>query len=198
MISRLRGKIIEKSPTHVVVDVNGVGYLVSVPLTASASIKGEGEEAELYIQTEVREDAIQLFGFVTREEKELFRVLRDVQGIGPQTALAVLSSVSPEDFLRAVKEQNPSRFTGIPRVGKKTAERILLELKEKKFSFLDASMPAGPSREARDHFQDAVDALESLGYKPQEAARAVAEASKEEPEGGLETLVRLALKKLSP
>lgn len=196
MISRLRGRVIEKSPTHLVIDINGVGYLVSVPLNAGASI--QGEEAELFIQTEVREDAIQLFGFLTKEEKELFRILRDIQGIGPQTALAVLSSVSPEDFFRAVKEQNPSRFMGIPRVGKKTAERILLELKEKKFSFLDPSIPAGQSREAQDSFQDAVNALESLGYRTQEATRAVGEASKEEPGGGLETLVRLALKKLSP
>jgi len=196
VISRLRGRVIEKTPTSVVIDVGGVGYLVSVPLTAGASLRDD--EAELFIQTEVREDAFQLFGFLTREDRELFRILRDVQGIGPQTALAILSSVSPEEFCRAVREQNPARFLGIPRVGRKTAERILLELREKNLSFAgDAPQPGSAAVES-DHFQDAVAALESLGYKPQEAARAVGEASKDEPGAGLEELVRSALKRLSP
>ena len=196
MISRLRGRVIEKTPTYLVVDVGGVGYLVSVPVTASAALAGD--EAELYIQTEVREDAIQLFGFITREDRELFRLLRDIQGIGPQTALAILSSISPEDFCRAVREQNPGRFTGIPRVGKKTAERILLELREKKLSFVESYSPAGLVPGRPDVFQDAVAALESLGYRTAEANKVVGDVVKETPGAGTEDLVRLSLKRLSP
>jgi holliday junction DNA helicase RuvA len=196
MIARLRGKIIEKTPTYLVMDVQGVGYLVSVPLTTSAAL--QGEEADLYIQTEVKEDAIQLFGFLNKEDRELFRLLRDIQGIGPQTALAILSSMSPEEFQRALQEQNPARFLGIPRVGKKTAERILLELKEKKLSFADSYTRGGVSADTRDIYQDALNALESLGYKAQEAMRAIDEALKELPGENLENLVRYALKKLSP
>lgn len=196
MISRLRGKVIERTPTHVVIDINGVGYLVSVPVPASAAMNCE--DAELYIQTEVREDAIQLFGFITKEDRELFRLLRDIQGIGPQTALAILSSISPGEFCRAVREQNPARFIGIPRVGKKTAERILLELKEKKLSFIESYAPAGISPRKPDIFDDAVAALESLGYRNAEAGRAVGEAAKEAPGAGIEDLVRLSLKRLSP
>ncbi|HNQ77989.1 MAG TPA: Holliday junction branch migration protein RuvA [Acidobacteriota bacterium] len=196
MISRLRGRVIEKTPTYLVVDVGGVGYLVSVPVTASAALAGD--EAELFIQTEVREDAIQLFGFVNREDRELFRLLRDIQGIGPQTALAILSSISPEDFCRAVREQNPGRFTGIPRVGRKTAERILLELREKKLSFVESYSPGGLVPGKPDVFQDAVAALESLGYKTSEANKVVGDVVKETPEAGTEDLVRLSLKRLSP
>jgi holliday junction DNA helicase RuvA len=195
MIARLRGKIIEKAPTFLVIDIQGVGYLVSVPLTTSAAI--QGEEADLFIQTEVKEDAIQLFGFLNKGDRELFRLLRDIQGIGPQTALAILSSMSLEEFHLALKEQNPARFLGIPRVGKKTAERILLELKEKKLPFVESIYPAGSSAKKQDNYQDAVNALESLGYKTQEAMRAIDDASKELPNGNLENLVRYALKKLS-
>jgi holliday junction DNA helicase RuvA len=196
MIARLRGMILEKSPTSLVIDVHGVGYLVAVPLTTSAAL--DGNEADLYIQTEVKEDAIQLFGFTKREDRELFCLLRDIQGIGPQTALAILSSMSIEEFCGALREQNPARFLGIPRVGKKTAERILLELKEKKLSFAGSESNPSASYAKHDIYEDAVNALESLGYKAQEAAKAVAAVIKDSPEAGLEGLVRLALKKLSP
>lgn len=197
MIARLKGRIIEKNPTSLVIDVHGVGYLVSVSLTTSSAL--DGTEAELFIQTEVKEDAIQLFGFLKREERELFCLLRDVQGIGPQTALAILSNMSTEEFSRALREQNPQRFLGIPRVGKKTAERILLELKEKKISFAGSSLETGQSAEKTNILKDALSALESLGYKTPEAVKALDEAEKElPPESGVENLIRRALKKLSP
>lgn len=195
MIARLKGKIIEKKPTSLVVDVNGVGYLVSVPISTSTSI--EGENVELFIHTEVREDSIQLFGFLKREEKELFCLLREIHGIGPQTALAILSSISYEDFFLAVKEQNAKRFTGIPKVGRKTAERILLELKEKDLPFIESTSQKDLPEEERDVKYEAVSALESLGYKTNEAISAVNQATAEEKDLTLENLLRKSLQILS-
>lgn len=195
MIARLRGKILEKNPTSLVIDVQGVGYLVSVPISTSSELMGE--EADLFIHTEVREDSIQLFGFLRREERELFCTLREIHGIGPQTALAILSSISYEDFFLAIKEQDPKKFIGIPKVGKKTAERILLELKEKDLPFTAAVSSSESTQKERDLIYEAVSALETLGYKTNEAIMAVNQATKEEKDLNLENLLRKSLQILS-
>lgn len=195
MIARLKGKILEKNPTSLVIDVQGVGYLVSVPITTSSAI--QGEEINLYVHTEVREDSIQLFGFLRREERDLFCILRDIHGIGPQTALAILSSMSYEDFFMAIKEQNAKRFTGIPKVGKKTAERILLELKEKDLPFITKVASQETKAYERDVVYEAVSALESLGYKTNEALSAVNQAKTQENITNVENLLKKALQILS-
>ncbi|NMB98670.1 MAG: Holliday junction branch migration protein RuvA [Thermoanaerobaculaceae bacterium] len=195
MIARLKGKVLEKNPTSLVIDVNGVGYLVSVPITTSSAIKGE--ETDLFVHTEVRTDSIQLFGFLRKEERELFCTLRNIHGIGPQTALAILSSMSYEDFFIAIKEQNAKRFIGIPKVGKKTAERILLELKEKDLPFVATVSSEERSPSERDTIYEAVCALESLGYKTNEALNAVNQAKNQETVLNVENLVKIALQILS-
>jgi Holliday junction DNA helicase RuvA len=195
MIARLKGKVLEKNPTSLVIDVQGVGYLVSVPITTSSAIKGE--EVDLFVHTEVRDDSIQLFGFLRREERYLFCTLRDIHGIGPQTALAILSSMSYEDFFIAIKEQNAKRFTGIPKVGKKTAERILLELKEKDLPFIANVSLEETKPSERDAIYEAVSALESLGYKTNEALNAVNQAKTQEKVLNVENLLKKALQILS-
>lgn len=195
MIARLKGKVVEKTLTSLVVDVQGVGYLVSVPISTSSNIKEE--QVDLFIHTEVREDSIQLFGFLRREEKDLFCTLRGIHGIGPQTALAVLSSMSYEDFLIAVKEQNPKRFLGVPKVGKKTAERILLELKEKDLPFSEFRSSTATNNKERDIIYEAVSALESLGYKANEALIAVNKAREQSKDQSVEDLLKRALQFLS-
>lgn len=197
MIARLKGKVIEKNPTSLVVDVGGIGYLVMVPISTSSAITDEF--VELFIQTEVKEDAIQLYGFQKREERDLFVILRGIHGIGPQTALAILSSMSIEEFFKAVKEQNPKRFLKIPKVGKKSAERILLELKEKDLPFDTLSTGEfGKTSYKDDTLFDAVNALESLGYKYQDALKVIENLRKLHPEYKVEDLIKVALQSLSP
>jgi holliday junction DNA helicase RuvA len=195
MIGRLRGRLLEKEPSGLVVEAGGVGYTVAVPLTTFSRL--DGEVVDLFVHTEVRSDAILLFGFLRREEREVFKKLLAVQGVGPQTALAVLSGMSPEELFSAIQSSEVKRLCGIPRVGKKTAERICLELKGK----LDGLAPAGllpPSPESLPaELSDALTALENLGYKTQHARKALVEAQRGLPEGPLEAWIRRALKILS-
>ena len=131
VIAHLRGRILEKHPNRIVVDVNGVGYDVSVPLSTFYGLGEAGGEIALRIHTHVREDALSLYGFATRLEQELFERLIGVSGIGPKLALAVLSGIEPPDLIRAIERGDLARLTAIPGVGKKTSERIVLELKDR-------------------------------------------------------------------
>ena len=131
MIAHLRGRLLEKQPNRMVVDVGGVGYDVSVPLSTFYGLGEPGGEIALRIHTHVREDALALYGFATRLEQELFERLIGVSGIGPKVALAVLSGIEPADLIRAIGRGDLARLTAIPGVGKKTAERIVLELKDR-------------------------------------------------------------------
>ena len=202
MISRLRGRVIEKGPTHVVVDVNGVGYLVSVPLTAGAAL--QGEEAELFVQTEVREDAIQLFGFLTTSERDWFRLLQTVQGVGAKVALAILSTLKPSDLANAISLADKAMIARSPGVGPKVAARICAELKDKAPAFADVDPAAvrlagaAEDRKLPAPVTDAISALTNLGYGQPQAAAAVAAALREAGEGA-ETakLIRLGLKELA-
>lgn len=131
MIAHLRGSLIEVKPNEVIVECNGVGYAVVVPISTFTALPGEGKEASLHVYTSVREDAIQLFGFATTGEKALFERLISVSGIGPKLAVTILSGIGTDDLVSAIRSGDAARLVRIPGVGKKTAERIVLELKDK-------------------------------------------------------------------
>src|ERR671936_882354 len=168
MISRLRGEVVARSPAGVVVDVGGVGYLVNP--TASAAGKAEpGREVVLETYLHVREDVLQLFGFAEPAERELFELLLSVQGVGPKVALAIVSGSSPDELRRAIALEDTARFQAIPGIGKKTAQRVVMELKEK----LGSADPVAAPLASKPHLV-ARDALVELGYSVVEAEEALA------------------------
>lgn len=194
MIARLSGTLSVKQANRVVIDVQGVGYEVVIPLSTYYELGAEGEVASLLIHTHVREDAFQLFGFRTANEKALFTELIQISGIGPRLAVTILSGLPAEELTEAVIRGNLARLVSIPGVGKKTAERILLELKSKAAKLLPeaASTPAG-ARSAL--HEDVVSALVNLGYARNVAEKAVDRAARERQDGGFEALLKLALRK---
>ncbi len=171
MIASLRGKVILKRANRVIVDVGGVGYELSVPLSSLEAVQDNGETF-FYVHTALRENALELYGFVAPEEKSLFEMLITVSGIGPRTALAILSGTSPEGFRQAILSGNIQKLTAIPGIGKKSAERIVLELKEKirKNVFPDACVPGTESTVSVE--DDLISSLVNLGYKEKVAAAA--------------------------
>lgn len=188
MIARLRGQLVEKLPGEVLVDVGGVGYQAHIPLSTFYKLPAEGEQVDLRVVTNLRENALELFAFGTREERSLFNLLRSISGIGPRLGLAILSGIEPEEFQRVVGEANAGRLTAIPGVGRKTAERIVVELKDKVARSVTA---AGGSA-----VEDAVLALVSLGYKRTEASAAV-QATRGEGDGNVATLIKRSLARLA-
>jgi Holliday junction DNA helicase RuvA len=185
VIARLRGTPVARRPDGLVLDVNGVGYLVAAPPSALRRAEGQDEVA-LEIHTHVREDALQLYGFSEAAERELFEQLLSVSGIGPKVALAIVSGSSPSELRRAIVLEDTARFEAIPGIGKKTAQRVVLELKEKVGADLDV---VGARSEG--HLV-ARDALLELGYSIGDAERALADV---DPELPAEERVREALKK---
>src|SRR5262245_23238216 len=165
MIAHLRGKLAEKDPARVVVDVNGVGYEVFVPLTTFTALPDTGFEVSIDVHTHVRDDVIALYGFSTRRERLIFEKLMTISGIGPKLAVTILSGGSVQGLVAAIKRSDLARLTAIPGVGKKTAERIILELKDKLQDFAETQPKS--SVEA-----DVLSALENLGYN-----RALAESA---------------------
>lgn len=194
MIALLRGRILDKHPQRVIVDVNGVGYDVQVPLSTFYNLGEPGTEVTLRVHTHVREDAIALFGFSTALELELFERLIGISGVGPKLALSVLSGIEPSDLVRAIRLQDVARLTGIPGVGKKTSERIALELKDKlpKDLQADVTKPRAPQDDLKD---DVVSALLNLGYQRQIAEKAVERALKDG--GSFEDVLKRALRGLA-
>jgi Holliday junction DNA helicase RuvA len=170
VIAHLRGKLAQKDSARVIVDVNGVGYEVFVPLTTFTALPATGSDVSIDIHTHVREDIIALYGFSTRRERAIFEKLMTISGIGPKLAVTILSGGSVEDLVTAIKRSDLPRLTAIPGVGKKTAERIVLELKDKLQDFAEA--PAKSSVE-----MDVLSALENLGYNRALAEGAVARAA---------------------
>ena len=156
MIGSLRGKIASRRPDNVVIDVNGVGYLVNVPLHILSNLPGEGHEVSLQIYTHVREDSIQLFGFTSEDQKKVFTTLLGISGIGPKMAMNILSGISHDDFLKAIEKEDVDMLCRVPGLGKKTAHRLILELREK--------LPSSTGISDR-VFEDALSALVNLGYK---------------------------------
>ena len=189
MIGRLTGAIAEKSPPQVVIDVAGVGYEVDVPMSTFFNLGGLGERAVLLTHLVVREDAHQLFGFLTQEERGTFRMLIKISGIGPKMALGLLSGLSVPELAQAVSRQEAGRLTKVPGVGKKTAERLLLELKGKLGP--DLALPATVANDAQ---ADILQALVALGYSERDAAAALKVLP---PDVGVSEGIKLALKKLS-
>ncbi len=198
MIGRLSGIVLEKRPDRALVDASGVGYDVHVPLGTFAALPAVGERASLHVHTHVREDAILLFGFATAEEKALFERLITVAGIGPKLALAVLSGLPLPELVGAIAAQNVKRLSSIPGVGRKLAERLGVELKDKVAGIL----PGGPAPSPEPGtglgglLEDAVGALLNLGYKKPQAEAAVKAAS-ETAVADLSALLSTALRLLS-
>ena len=173
MIAHLKGKLDYKSPEHSIVDVNGVGYKVFTPLSTYYALPQLGESVSLRIHTRVREDDLKLFGFLTEEEQSIFEKLITINKVGPKLALGILSSMSPSDLLTAVMNKDAARLSAIPGVGKKTAERLALELKDK-LADIAVEMENRPDSDYQDGFyEDALSALVNLGYKKPQAEKAL-------------------------
>lgn len=177
MIATLRGTFFQKLPESIIVDVGGVGYEVFFPQSGQSRLPGTGEEVFLYIQTVVREDAFNLYGFLESAEKEMFQLLNTVSGIGPKLAVHMLAGIPPADLARAILHDDLARLTRLPGVGKKTAERLCLELKDK-VQFVPEALSASsaalvlPGEDQRVH--DAISALLNLGYPAVRAREALA------------------------
>jgi Holliday junction DNA helicase RuvA len=193
MIARLSGTVLEKHAMRVVVDVSGVGYDVHVPLSSFAAIGEPGTRLTLHVHTHVREDALQLFGFASALEQLVFERLIAVSGIGPKLALAVLSGLAPGDLVQAIAGGDIARLTSIPGIGRKTAERIVLELRDK----LGAVTPSGTAAPPAGPREDLVSALVNLGYHRPAAEKAVDRVLQDGREYGFEQALRAALALLS-
>jgi len=194
MIGQLRGNLILKKANGLLIDVHGVGYEVLVPLSSFERLPKEGAALTLQIYTYVREDQLQLFGFLTAGEKDLFRLLISVSGIGPRGALAIISEISPQELTQAVLTGNVGRLTSISGIGKKTAERLVLEMKEK-LKKLSSSMAVTDRDVASNRFIDLTSALVNLGYKQMEIDRALSELRTSVSESdNLEMLLKQSLK----
>jgi holliday junction DNA helicase RuvA len=187
MIASLRGRLLSKRPDHLIIEVNGVGYSVIVPFSTLSSLPEESSEVFLFIYTHVREDILQLFGFCSEEEKRTFVTLIGVSGIGPRIALSILSTIPSEIFSGLVHSEDVDALCRVPGLGKKTAQRIILELREK--------LPA--LKEKKDIlYEDTLSALVNLGYK-RNAARDALDKAYIEGAGDIESLLREALKYLT-
>jgi len=191
LIARLQGTLVEKSPNRLIIDVAGVGYEILVPLSTFYGLGEAGSVVTLRVHTHVREDVIALYGFTTALERDLFERLISINGIGPKLALAVLSGIDTADLVRAIRTQDVARLTRIPGVGRKTAERICLELKDRlpQGTEVDLATPDGGDRRT-----DLLSALTNLGYKGAVAEKAVDAALKRAPDAPFEDLLRDVLR----
>jgi Holliday junction DNA helicase RuvA len=191
VIAYLEGRLAEKKPTTAVVDVKGVGYSVNIPLSSFDKLPDVGSAVKLFTCTYVREDAFQLFGFATTPEKELFELLISVNGVGPKSALGILSSISVQDFQASILEENLDMLTRISGVGNKTAQRLIVELKEK---IAKSFVPAEDKKSTSDQkSEEAVLALVSLGYNKYEARKIVDQVLEKDKKLSLEELLKKAL-----
>jgi Holliday junction DNA helicase RuvA len=198
MIAFLRGRVIDKQPNLIIVDVRGVGYEIHVPLSTYYDVGEAGADVALRIHTHVREDALQLYGFLTPLEELLFKRLIAISGIGPKLGIAVLSGIEPTELVTAIQRADVARLTGIPGVGKKTAERIVLELKDRLAHVavaIDAAAPASshPEDRLRD---DLVSALQNLGYHRPLAEKAVDATLGRSEHPTFDEVLRAALREL--
>lgn len=204
MIARLCGTLVDKQPGSAVVDVGGVGYQLSIPLSTYYEMGEPGSRVELHVHTHVREDALALFGFRTRFEKEIFARLISVNGVGPRTALAVLSGLGAEDLIGAVRSRDITRLSSVPGIGRKTAERIAVDLADRLDSLSPpgdgpAGTPGGAGAGRPDVRQDLVSALVNLGYNARVAADAAGRVLRASPAPSppFQALLRETLKILS-
>lgn len=174
MIGWLNGRVVDKHhPGKLVVDVKGVGYDVETSLPTFFQLDGQTEEVGLHIHTIVREDALLLYGFLDKEERALFRALIKVNGVGPKLAIAILSSITPNEFIQCIYQHNTVLLTKLPGIGKKTAERLVVEMKDSLQQFAQPASQQAPHKSGVREQDEAIKALESLGYKQQEAQKAI-------------------------
>ncbi len=195
MIEHIKGVLVSKHPTHIVLEANGIGYGISIPLSTYTKLEAVGSSLRLFTWLHVREDILQLFGFASEEEREVFSLLINVSGVGPRMALAVLSAMPVCDFLEAVRNENLNALVSIPGIGRKKAERLLLELKDKIEPAAPETMDDSPGHSPPGAASEAVMALVSLGCKYPEASGAVRRArAKLDDNAALEEIIREALK----
>jgi Holliday junction DNA helicase RuvA len=192
MIGFLRGILLEKEPSNLTLEVNGIGYEVQIPTNSFYRLPQVNQELSLHIHFVVREDGQFLYGFVDKEQRTLFRSLIKVNGVGPKMALAILSSMEPDIFIRHVLNNDPNALEHIPGIGAKTARRLIIEMKDKVSEWKNTSTLVNVKLGAA--INDAISALVALGYKPHEARRAL--MKHKEKELSSEELVRLALKEI--
>jgi Holliday junction DNA helicase RuvA len=205
MIAYLSGKLLEKQATSVIIEVGGVGYEVTIPLSTFYELGEEGADVSLRIYTHVREDALQLFGFKSEREKQLYLKLISVQGIGAKSGISMLSGMSAEEIVTAIRTDNLARLTSIPGVGRKTAERLVIELRDKLNEFTAQSAleraASGTSAQAEAPadavYDDAISALVNLGYQRAAAEKALKQAMQEGTEMSVQKLLRRSLQLLA-
>lgn len=195
MIGQIRGIILDKQAPQLTVDVHGLGYEIDAPMSTFYQLPDLGKEVRLYTHFVVREDAQHLYGFYTQEERQLFRTLLKVNGVGPRLALTVLSSATPDEFVRCVLNNDTESLVKLPGIGKKTAERLVIEMRDKLTEWSAANKGAvSPHGERHQTLQDTIAALISLGYKQQEANRVVTKI--DDGAAASEELIRRALKEM--
>lgn len=199
MIGQIEGTIIEKNPPEILVEVAGITYEILVPMSTLYQLPELGELVRLHTHFSVREDAQTLYGFFDAETKKMFRSLVRVNGVGPKMALGILSGMSVEDFVQAVRNNDSEAMVRMPGIGKKTAERLMIEMRDKMIEWgSDDNVGSDLSSQTKSSFtKDAEIAMINLGYKPQQAARAIAQVLKVNPEiNDSEELIRFSLKSM--
>jgi len=192
MIGRLRGILLEKQPPELLIETSGVAYEVQASMQTFYQLPLINQEIILYTHLIIREDAHQLYGFYNKQERVLFRALLKVNGVGPKLALTILSSSSPEEFVRCVNQRDTASLVRLPGVGKKTAERLIIEMRDRVIN--DDFIVPSSSNLINSAYQDAMSALIALGYKPPEASRVLQNIASENQSS--EELIRLALKRI--
>lgn len=193
MITQIAGKLVEKNPTHVVIDCNGVGYFLNISLYTFEQVPNE-EFLKLYTHLQVREDAHTLYGFYTQPEREVFRKLISVSGIGASTARLMFSSLSPEEIIQAIAQADVDTIKSIKGIGAKTAQRVIIDLKDK-ITQVETSLEKLTFKD-NTHKEEALSALETLGYTKKQAEKVVAKIVKQTPDASVESIIKLALKNL--
>ncbi len=194
MLHHIKGTLLEKNQDGLVVDVNGIGFEIAVSRITYLALPDEGSTVTLYLHTQVREDDIHLFGFSSPAEKSLFKLLISVSGIGPKVARNILSNIQLDELISSVAGKDIARLSSVPGLGRKTAEKIILELKEKMEGMLVSGHPAAGS--SRHVLSDAVSALVNLGYKQQQSRDIVESVLRDNPSLDIAGIIRLSLKRL--
>ncbi len=195
MIAHLRGRLLDKHPNQAILEIGGVGYDVTITVPTFSALPGLGSEVALHIHTHVREDVLALYGFVQPEEKQLFEKLITVSGIGPKLGITILSGMPSEEMVRAIRSNDIARLTRIPGIGKKTAERMVLELRDKLPAESEGDVAPVPSLTAVE--EDVLSALMNLGYQRPAAEKALAAATKNGKDHSFDAMFRGALGALS-
>lgn len=203
MIGRLHGTLIEKQPPYLLLDVNGVGYELQAPMTTFYRLPSVGAEVVLHTHLSITENLHQLFGFAEQRDRSLFRTLIKVSGVGPKLAVAILSGMEADDIARCVRDNNITALTKVPGIGKKTAERLVIELRDRLKSWdlphsdLLAHSEIQQIAGNNDIYAEAESALIALGYKPVDATKMITLAAKQKPDAKSEELIRLALRTIA-